>query len=97
MAKLAFGEKFKKWDVKKQLEYLKDLAASQNEALDGMQKERDRLLVEVNFLKESAANAQAALDTQKAINKAVIMKSNSDMQEAGERVQELQKRLKVCG
>jgi len=91
---LSFGEKFKNWDTNQKLEYLKKLAASQNEALDGMQKERDRLLVEVSELKQLLANAEQAIYIQKNINRAAILKQNEDAQEAGKRIQELQARLR---
>lgn len=91
---LAFGEKFKNWDTTQQLAYLKKLAASQNEALDGMQKDRDRLAAEVLKLKQQVSNAETALHVQKDINRVSILKHNEDAQEAGSRILELQARLR---
>lgn len=91
---LNFGEKFKNWDTHKQLEYLKKLAASQNEALDQMQKDRDRLAVEMIQLRQQLHNAEEALHIQKNINRAAIAKHNEDAQEAGARIIELQAQLR---
>lgn len=95
---LSFGQKFSNWNTGQQLEYLKKLAASQNEALDLMQKERNKLAVEVAKLKRQVKSAEDALYIQKNINRAAITKQNADVQEAGQCIQELKEKLReVCG
>lgn len=91
---LKFGEKFKNWDTPQQIAYLKKLAASQNEALDEMQKDRDRLAAEVTTIKQQLLNVEKALDIQKNINRTSILKHNEDIQEAGARIVELQAQLR---
>lgn len=94
---LFFGEKFKQWTPQEQIAYLKKLAASQNQALDEMQKDRDRLVVENRALHNQIVNAEDALHIQKGINQAAILKQNADVQEAGARIVELQARLREVG
>jgi len=94
---LAFGEKFKRWTPQEQIDYLKKLAASQNQALDEMQKDRDRLAVENRALHKQIVNAEDALHIQKGINTAAILKQNADVQEAGARIIELQAKLRETG
>lgn len=95
MSKLKYGAKFDSWDNAKQMAYLEKLAASQNEALDAMQKERNSLLEKVKELSTLLVYAQDALSLQKEINRHAILKQNSDNQHAGERIQELQAKLRA--
>lgn len=94
MSNIKFGRKFNGWDEAQQLDYLKKLASSQNEALDQMQKERDSLLAKVMELESALLNAEQAMMIQKNINRASMLKQNEDGQEAGKRIQELQAMLR---
>lgn len=95
MGKLIHGGKFNEWSNAKQLNYLEELASSQNEALEAMQNERNALLVKVKEMVALLENAQEALSIQKEINRNTILKQNSDVQEAGIRIQELQAKLRA--
>lgn len=94
MSDIKFGNKFSNWSTLEQIEYLKKLTSSQNQALDQMQQERDALLARGDVLKQDVANAQSALDIQKRINQVALTKQNEDAQHSGERIQELQARLR---
>lgn len=87
---IVFSDKFRERSQKEQLEYMEKLCASQNDALDRMQKERDALLKENTVLKQQAANADRAFQTQKEIVTNLVTKSNEDKEQYANRIRELE-------
>ena len=79
--------------VEAQLEYYKKLCASQNLALDKMQKGRDALAAKVVVAEQSAKNAEDALYIQRGIVRNMVTISNADKQQAAERIHELEDEL----
>lgn len=90
---LKFDPEFDKRPASAQIDYLKRLAASQNNALDLMQKERNVLLVENQLLKEQLGNAEQAFQIQKAIVGNLITQNNAEKQTINDRIIELKKRV----
>ena len=91
---LHFSPEFNERTPDKQIDYLKKLAAAQNEALDLMQKERDALRDEGIIKDVMLRNAQIAVDTQKGVVMNLVTKSNSDGQDVAARILELETRIK---
>lgn len=87
---LIWGDQFSERSQKDQIDYLKKLCSSQNHALDLMQKERDTLLKENGVLKQQAANADMAFQTQKEIVRNLVTKSNEDKEQFANRIRELE-------
>lgn len=94
---LVFDEMFYLRPIKDQLEYMMKLCASQNDALDIMQKERDMWLKKALQLEQSVENAQQAFDIQKNIVGNMVTKANDDNQVNGERIHELEKKIGELG
>ena len=92
---LVFGLDFFKRTPADQIKYLKKLAASQNEALIGMQDERNDLRKKLNIANASLENAQSAFDAQKLIITGLVNKSNSEGQDIASRINELETRVKA--
>lgn len=92
---LVFDEEFNKRPIEDRLDYLTKLCASQNHALDLMQKERNALREQNNLLLEQASNAETAFHTQKEIVKNLINQSNEDAQGIAQRIHELETRVKA--
>ncbi len=93
--RLKFDDRFNERPIKDQLDYLHKLAASQNDALDKMQNERNALAQEVVRLKAQLQNAETALVIQKNITRDALTKQNEDNQAAAERMHELETRVKA--
>lgn len=92
---LEFDERFKARPVAKQLEYLHKLVASQNDALDLMQKERNDWREKAWVLEQSVANAQKAFEIQKAIAANLITVSNETQQDAAASIHELEETVRA--
>lgn len=92
---LVFDEEFHKRPIEDRLDYLTRLCASQNHALDLMQKERNALRDQNKLLVDQIANAEAAFVTQKEIVKNLITQSNADAQGIAQRIHELESRVKA--
>lgn len=87
---LAFDARFKERPVAEQLEYLHKLAASQNNALDLMQKERNALRAQVVELQASLVNAEEAFQIQKNIVADLVTVSNETQQDAANSIHVLE-------
>lgn len=94
---LAFDEKFQERPIKAQLEYMHKLCASQNDALDIMQKERNEWLEKAKELEFKVKNAENNFYAQKAIAETMITKANSDNQVNGERIRDLERKVGELG
>ena len=92
---LVFDGEFNKRSQKDQIAYLKSLAASQNQALDLMQKERNEWRDKAHKLEEGVKNAEAALYTQKDIARNLIEQRNQEEQQTAVRIHELESRVKA--
>jgi hypothetical protein len=92
---LHFGEQFFKWDSAKKISYLSELAASQNQALDMMQQERNMLAEQVKVLNQQLENLDSALAQQKQIMRDALTKQNEDDQQASVRIQQLERQLSI--
>ena len=95
--KLKFDGAFEERPLKDQIAYLHKLCASQNEALDLMQKERNALSVQNVFLTSQVANAEKAYYIQKDIVMNLVTQSNAEGQETNLRIHDLEKRLEALG
>jgi len=94
---LVFDERFHARPKEDQIDYLKKLCASQNQALDLMQQERDKWLSEAKKLEQAVANAESAFYIQKNITQNMVTQSNADDQDTAERIHELEKKVKELG
>ena len=75
---ISWDEKWEKGtDPLKQLEYVKALASSQNEALELLQDDRNEKVAEISKLEQLIVNAEQALHIQKAINTRAITDMNA--------------------
>jgi len=92
---LIFDPEFDKRPEKAQIDYLKKLCASQNEALDQMQKERNDWRGKATVMEAQLANAQQGFEQQKMILRELINKSNEDEQQSGQRIFELEDRVRA--
>lgn len=92
---LLFSAEFEKRTPAKQIEYLKKLAASQNEALTLMQEERNTLRDQGIVKDVMLRNAQTAVDSQKAVVMNLVTKANADSQAVSQRMVELEARVKA--
>jgi len=92
---LVFDPEFDKRPEKAQIEYLKKLCASQNHALDLMQKERNDWRGKAIVMEAQLKNAQVGFDQQKDILRNLIEMANGDDQQAAQRIFELEDRVKA--
>ena len=90
-----FSEEFEARSDRDKITYLKKLASSQNEALDLMQKDRDRIAGELTVMKALLSNAETALAIQRNIVQDSLTKSNEDSQETADRIHELETRVRA--
>ena len=88
-----WGEEFENRSDLDKIIYLKKLFCSVNEALDGMQKERNLLLEEVQKQKALTANAQSALEISKQSMTKNITDSNAKLNSYIKQLQEYQNRI----
>lgn len=94
---LQFDDRFHERPLSKQIEYLKKLSASQNDALRIMQDERDAGIVIIKRMEQAVQNAQIAFDQQKTISTNMIGKANADNQVNGERIRVLERKVGELG
>ena len=87
---LVFSDEFDKRSFKEQIDYLKKLTASQNDALDKMQKERNEWREKAQKLEQAVKNAEDAFHIQKDIVKNLVTKSNEDKEQYAARIRELE-------
>lgn len=92
---LKFDPEFAKRPLLGQIDYLKKLCASQNQALDLMQKERNEWRDKAIVLEAQLLNAQQAFDTQKMIVAELITKTNADDQQTAQRIFDLEDRVRA--
>lgn len=92
---LVFDPKFAERPLKDQIDYLQKLCASQNHALDLMQKERNDLAGKLQVAEAQLGNADQALAIQKKVVHDLITKTNADAQEVNQRIMELETRVKA--
>ena len=92
---IAFSEEFEARTNAEKIGYLKKLASSQNEALDLMQKDRDRIAGELATTKALLSNAETALAIQRNVVAGLVTKSNEDGQETANRIHELEDRVRA--
>lgn len=76
---------------KAQIEYLHKLSSSLNEALDSMQKERNKLADALGVIKTDFASLESAYTIQKNINIKVITDFNLEKQALLDEVQALRR------
>jgi len=88
---LVFGDDFNERPQKEQIDYLKKLCASQNDALDKMQQERNEWRDRALVLEEQVLNAQTAFDIQKDIVKNLVTKSNEDKEQYAKALEEMKR------
>lgn len=92
---IKFGEEFETWDTAHQIQYLKKLASSMNQAADMMQNERNAIAVERNTAIQQLKNAEENLAIQKSIVFKVITDANTAKDEYITRIQALEYRVKT--
>lgn len=93
--RLVFDDEFRKRSQKEQLSYLERLCASQNDALDKMQQERNEWRAKALKLEQSVQNAETAFYAQKDIVRNLITQRNEEEQHTAARIQELEARVKA--
>lgn len=92
---IRFGEEFDQWTKPKQIEYLKRLASSMNQAADILQNERNELLTQVASLKSQIENADTNVAQNKTIMINAVTQYNQERQELVQQIQELQTRVRA--
>lgn len=87
---LKFNDSFHDRTSQEQISYLKNLASSQNQALDLMQNERNKLAERVIVLEAQLVNVDEKVSIQKKTLVDAITTNNENEQKLAIRIQELE-------
>ena len=93
---ISWGDDYKEWDIKNQLEYAEALASAMNEACEVIQNERDEWKEKCDSLTKTLEAAQDAIDNQRNNNINSITKANADKQEMIKTIRQLEKKLEFA-
>ena len=93
MPLITLDPKFHERPHPEQIVYLREGWGSSNQALEQMQEERNALAGKVQFLEQSVANAEQALEIQKAITRNHLTQVNAERQQTAAEIKALQTQL----